>query len=60
VIKNWGDGDARLTLDAKPMKAGKDLRFGHIQRLEGTDLVVWIQTQATKPLRVRLAPAGEK
>jgi hypothetical protein len=60
VIKNWGDGEARLTLDAKPMKAGKDLRFGRIQRLEGTDLVVWIQTQATKPLRVRLAPTGEK
>lgn len=60
VIKNWGDGDPRLTLDGKPMTAGKDLRFGHVQRLEGTDLVVWIQTQALKPLRVRLLPAGDR
>jgi len=60
VIKNWGDGEARMTLDGKPMTPGKDLRFGHVQRLEGTDLVVWIQTQAMKPLRIRLTPAGER
>jgi hypothetical protein len=58
VVKNWGDGEARITLDGKPLTAGKDLRFGHVQRLEGTDLVVWIQTQATRPSRVRLTPAG--
>jgi hypothetical protein len=52
VIKNWGDGEARMTLDGKPMTAGKDLRFGYVQSLEGTDLVVWIQIEATKPLRV--------
>jgi hypothetical protein len=56
VIKNWGEGGARVTLDGKPVAAGKDLRFGHVERLEGSDLVVWIQTQATKPLRVRLTP----
>ena len=60
VIKNWGEGDARMTLDGKPVAAGKNLRFGHVQRLEGTDLLVWIQTQATKPLRIRLTPAGNR
>jgi hypothetical protein len=60
VIKDWGDGEAHMTLDGKPMRAGKDLRFGHVQRLEGTDLVVWIQTQAVKPLRIRLTAAGER
>ncbi len=60
VIKNWGDGEARFTLDGKLMKAGQDLRFGHVQRLEGTDLVIWLQTQATKPLLIRVAPAGGK
>ena len=60
VIRNWGDGEARMTLDGKPMGAGKDLRIGHVQRLEGADLVVWIQTQAVKPLRVKLTPAGER
>ena len=56
IIKNWGDGDARMTLDGNPLAPGKGLRFGHIQRLEGTDLVVWIQTQAVKPLRIKLTP----
>jgi hypothetical protein len=49
-----------MTLDGKPMPAGKDLRFGHTQRLDGSDLVVWIQTQATKPVHLRLTPPGEK
>ena len=60
LIKNWGDAEARLTLDGKPMAVGKELRFGHAQRLEGADLVVWIQTRSTKPLRIRVTPAAEK
>jgi hypothetical protein len=60
VIKNWGEGDARVTLDGKPVAAGKGLRFGHVERLEGTDLIVWVQTQSTKPLRFRLTAAGKK
>lgn len=60
VIKNWGDGEARVTLDGKPMVAGKNLRFGHVQKLEGTDLVIWIQTQTAKPLHVRLTPVGDR
>jgi hypothetical protein len=58
VIKNWGDGDARVTLDGKPAVAGKDVRLGHISKLEGTDLVVWIETQSTKPVNVRVTEAG--
>jgi hypothetical protein len=57
VIKKWGDGEVRIVLDGKPTAPGKDLRFGHVQRLEGTDLVVWVQTQAVKPLRIELTPA---
>jgi hypothetical protein len=60
VIKNWGDGDARVTIDAKPVSAGKGLRVGHVSRLEGTDLVVWIETQANQPLHIRLAAVGSK
>jgi hypothetical protein len=60
LIKNWGEAEARMTLDGKPTTGGKDLRFGHVQNLERTDLVVWIQTQANKPLRVRLTPMGER
>ena len=58
VIKNWGDGEARITLDGKPRPVGTDLRVGHVRRLEGTDLIVWFQTEATKPLHVSVTPAG--
>ncbi len=58
VIKNWGDGEARITLDGKPRPVGSDLRVGHVRRLEGTDLIVWFQTEATKPLHVSVTPAG--
>jgi len=60
VIKNWGDGEVRIVLDGKPTAPGKDLRFGYVQRLEGTDLVVWVQTQAVKPLRIELTPVLKK
>ena len=58
VIKNWGDGNARVTLDGKPIAPGKDLRFGHVRGLEGTDLIIWIQTQTAHPLRVKVTLAG--
>jgi hypothetical protein len=58
VIRNWGDGNARVTLDGKPIAPGKDLRFGHVRSLEGTDLIIWIRTQTAHPLRVKVTLAG--
>lgn len=58
VIRNWGDAEARLKLDGKPVAWGKDARVGHVPRLEGTDLVVWLERQADKPTRVELSPAA--
>lgn len=56
VIRNWGDGGAALRIDGKPVAQGSDFRVGHIQRLEGTDLVVWIAKQSASPMRVELVP----
>jgi hypothetical protein len=56
VIKNWGDRDVALTLDGKEIKRGKTFRFGHRHRLEGTDLIVWIETESTKRTAVVLLP----
>lgn len=56
VIRNWGDGDARLQVNGKPVEWGKDFRAGHIQNLDGTDLVIWIQKQSTQSLRIEIAP----
>jgi len=58
VIKDWGESKARLAIDGKQVKWGKESdREGYIHRLQGTDLVVWIQLQKNKPLHVELAPS---
>jgi len=60
VLRNWGDVGATLKVNGQAVPRGKNYRLGHCQRLEGTDLIVWIKTQATKPLRIELEPvAGE-
>jgi hypothetical protein len=54
VIDGWGNGGASLTLNGKPVAEGKDFRVGHIERLEGAALVVWIRAQLTQPTKFRL------
>jgi len=49
-----GDGGASLTLNGKPVAEGKDFRVGHIERLEGTALVVWIRAQLTQPTKFQV------
>ena len=57
VIKNWGDSVAVLKLDGKNVQRGKTFRFGHRHTLEGTDLVVWLKAESTKPMAVSIVPA---
>lgn len=56
VIRNWGESDATLRIDGKPAAKNSLVRFGHIRRLEGTDLVIWIEKQSSSPLRIDLIP----
>jgi hypothetical protein len=56
VIRNWGEGMARLEIDGKSAPWGKDFRMGYVHRLDGTDLVIWIQRQSTQPIHLQLTP----
>jgi hypothetical protein len=56
IVKNWGSANVTLTLDGKPNPRGKGFRFGHRQTLEGTDLIVWIETESRASLTFRLQP----
>jgi hypothetical protein len=56
VIKNWSDKDAALTIDGKSIKRGRDFRFGHRHKLEGTDLIVWIREKSSRPVDIALKP----
>jgi hypothetical protein len=54
VIKNWGDGEASLTIDGEQIKRSTDFRYGHRKGPDGTDLIVWIKTESVKPIEVSL------
>jgi hypothetical protein len=58
VIKGWGERDAELTLNGNKVERGKNLRLGHSYGLEGTDLIVWIKTESTRPIKLTLSPVG--
>jgi hypothetical protein len=58
VIRNWGDKTAWLDIDGKSARWGKDCRMGYVHRLNGTDLVIWIQRQSTRPLDMQVISTG--
>ena len=58
VVNDWGEGRAKLMIDGKQVRRGRSFRLGHRHRLEGSDLVVWIKKESTKPIIVSLFPAG--
>jgi hypothetical protein len=53
VVKNWNAETARVTVDGRALPAGT-VRVGTIRNLEGTDLVVFLQQQTTKPMEITL------
>jgi len=57
VIKNWGQADAKLRINGKEIKRGKSFRAAHRHRLEGSDLIVWIRAESSKPVTVTIKPA---
>ena len=60
VVRNWGQSEAELTIDGKKIKRDKSFRLGHRRRVEGSDLIVWIRAEATRPVSVLLSPAGKE
>jgi len=55
VIKNWGQNDAVLKVNGKIIKRGKDFRYGHRHRIQGSDLVVWMKMTEMKPVNVEIS-----
>jgi len=60
VIKNWGDAEPRLRIDGKVVSRGSDFRYGFVSHLEGTDLVVWLKMEASRPVGLDIATASRK
>ena len=49
-----GEANAKLKVNASVIPFGKNFRFAHRQRLEGTDLIIWLKTHSTQPLILEL------
>ncbi len=56
VVKNWGRSDLELKIGARTVQPGKALRYGHHDTMEGTDLILWIKIESTKPTRFMISP----
>jgi len=59
VVKDWGEGGARLKINGENVRRRRNFRLGHNHRIEGSDLVVWIKRESTEPITVSLSPAGD-
>jgi hypothetical protein len=57
VIEHWRGVGARLLMNNKEVKRGKDFRYSLRHRLEGTDLIVWVRAESSKPVTVTIKPA---
>ena len=42
LIRDWGERDAALTLDGRPVPRGKAFRTGQKRRIDGTEAELWI------------------
>lgn len=56
LIKDWGQREAHLRIDGKPVQWGKKYRMGHIQKLQRTDLIIWMEKKSTRPIQVEILP----
>lgn len=51
-----GVPESVVKFDGKNISRGKDFRFGHRHRLEGSDLIVWVKKKTTKPIKILPLP----
>lgn len=58
VIEGWGDGGVAVEVDGTLRQPGPDCRIGRLERLDGTDLVLWLKLDTESPVRIRLVPSS--
>ncbi|HUG55110.1 MAG TPA: LamG domain-containing protein [Vicinamibacteria bacterium] len=58
LIGSWGETEPAVEVDGRVLRRKDGLRVGHVRRLDGTDLVLWLPVRGTRPVSVRVwAPA---
>jgi hypothetical protein len=60
LVRNWDADGARVEMDGRIVPVGT-LRVGTVRHLDGSDLVVFVQRQTTKPTEITVAiPSSER
>lgn len=59
VVRGWGDALPFLKLNGKPISWGREARYGLVNTLTGSTLVVWLRFQATTATSIGLSPAKQ-
>jgi len=57
VLHGWGEREVTLKVNGEPSSSGVGFRQGFERKLEGTDLVVWLDLESTVPVLIELEPA---
>jgi hypothetical protein len=60
IVENWGDGAPQLRLDGKSVSWNQTYRYGKIETLQGTNLVVWVELQSNRPTTIDLVSSLPK
>ena len=56
VIKDFGVSDAQVLIDGKRQDKSSGVRLGSIRKMDGTDLIVWVERKTTKPVDIKIKP----
>lgn len=59
VVRSWGDNGAGLEVNGRKVEQGRNFRVGHRHLVDGSNLVVWIKLESTKPVSIRLTREGK-
>jgi hypothetical protein len=58
IVKDWGTGGVKLTVDGKVIEHGKDFRIGYEDTPTGTDLILWLRMLSSTPTQFTLTPVS--
>jgi len=56
LIKNWGRSDPSIELNDIPLPVNKEYYFGHNMSIEGTDLLIWVESESKEPITLTISP----
>jgi hypothetical protein len=60
VVENWGEATPSLVVNGKPVEWGKDARFGLVDTLDRSTLIVWLRLHAESETSIELRQAASQ